>query len=368
MNRMVWAFYYSLICIIVGYGSGCGPPTPPYGSTIIHPPKQEKHADGSVVLFGCKQGFYLVGQPLIKCAGKTWTQKKFRCVGFCPDFRHILNGEVVHVSPSIGKAAARFRCNKEFRLIGTPRLECINGKWNGMLPFCEKLRSCARLRAPANGTLQGTGTSHGAKAKFACLTGFDLFGLPTLTCKNGAWSATVPSCKAYCMKIKDPSNGRKFGTHFSHGRVVSFECKSGYELNGDRKLRCINGRWNSTVPVCKAMLCSKPSIPSNSYIIYPRPNQVNYIHGTNVFLACRDGHYLEGSPIMVCNQTVWIKRKFSCIASCPAFGSIKSGIITHVTLKGGGEVEIKCLTNYTLVGSPKTKLHKWKMEWHSTLV
>ena len=57
--------------------------------------------------------------------------------GFCPDFRHILNGEVVHVSPSIGKAAVRFRCNKEFRLIGTPRLECINGKWNGMLPFCE---------------------------------------------------------------------------------------------------------------------------------------------------------------------------------------------------------------------------------------
>ena len=35
------------------------------------------------------------------------------------------------------------------------------------------------------------------------------------------------------------------------------------------------------------------------------------------------------------------------------FGSIKNGVITHVTLKEGGEVEIKCRTNYTLVGSPK---------------
>ena len=52
------------------------------------------------------------------------------------------------------------------------------------------------------------------------------------------------------MKIRDPSNGRKFGTRFSHGNVVSFECKPGYKLVGNRALKCINGKWNSTVPVC----------------------------------------------------------------------------------------------------------------------
>ena len=62
-----------------------------------------------------------------------------------------------------------------------------------------------------------------------------------------------------------------------------------------------------------AMLCPKPAIPSNSYIIYPRSKQVNYTHGTRVFLACRDGHYLKGSPIMLCNRTVWFKKEFSCI-------------------------------------------------------
>lgn len=55
------------------------------------------------------------------------------------------------------------------------------------------------------------------------------------------------------MKIRDPPNGYVSGTRFSHGRVVSFKCKLGYELVGDRALRCINGRWNSSVPECKGI-------------------------------------------------------------------------------------------------------------------
>jgi len=58
-------------------------------------------------------------------------------------------------------------------------------------------------------------------------------------------------CLAYCTKIRDPPYGRKFGTGSSHGRVVSFECNIGFELVGNRALRCIHGRWNSSVPVCK---------------------------------------------------------------------------------------------------------------------
>lgn len=64
---------------------------------------------------------------------------------------------------------------------------------------------------------------------------------------------------------------------------------------------------------CLAMRCDKPSIPSNSRIIYPRPDQVSYIHGTTVYLACNDGHFLTGSPMMVCNYTTWLKKEFNCV-------------------------------------------------------
>ena len=171
-----------------------------------------------------------------------------------------------------------------------------------------ELPSCVRLQSPANGTLHGNDNSHGAEANFTCFTGFDLFGASALTCNKGVWSSRVPTCKgkrsyfpwpidlfikglfqifstkisgsfiqlmlhlhlraeqvwcsctkalfyvyfsANCMKIMDLPNGHVFGTRFSHGQVVSFNCKYGYELVGDRSLRCINGRWNSSVPQCK---------------------------------------------------------------------------------------------------------------------
>lgn len=57
--------------------------------------------------------------------------------GFCPDLGQISNGQVIETRPNIGQAAVEFRCNEKFRLVGTPSLECVDGRWNGKLPFCE---------------------------------------------------------------------------------------------------------------------------------------------------------------------------------------------------------------------------------------
>ena len=58
-------------------------------------------------------------------------------LGFCPELRNILNGKVSYVNPKVGEAAIEFRCaNNSFRLIGNTRLECIDGRWNGKLPYC----------------------------------------------------------------------------------------------------------------------------------------------------------------------------------------------------------------------------------------
>lgn len=57
--------------------------------------------------------------------------------GFCPELRQISNGQVIETRPNIGQTAVGFRCNGKFRLVGTPRLECIDGRWDGKLPFCE---------------------------------------------------------------------------------------------------------------------------------------------------------------------------------------------------------------------------------------
>ena len=87
-------------------------------------------------------------QQMLKARNKrlsTWIRQLYLLLpyfiffypGFCPEFRHILNGQVLHVSPKFGKAAVEFRCNEKYRLSGKTRLECINGRWNAELPFCE---------------------------------------------------------------------------------------------------------------------------------------------------------------------------------------------------------------------------------------
>ena len=75
------------------------------------------------------------------------------------------------------------------------------------------------------------------------------------------------------------------------------------------------------------MQCVKPSIPSNSRIIYPRTDQVRYTHATTLYLACQQGHLLTGSPIMVCNYTTWLKREFRCIGMFSPMRSHQSYIV-----------------------------------------
>lgn len=65
-----------------------------------------------------------------------WSHDSFFS-GFCPDLRQISNGQVIETRPNIGHSAVEFRCDEKFRLVGRPRLECIDGRWNGNLPFCE---------------------------------------------------------------------------------------------------------------------------------------------------------------------------------------------------------------------------------------
>ena len=53
------------------------------------------------------------------------------------------------------------------------------------------------------------------------------------------------------------------------------------------------------------------------------------------------------------------------IASCPVIASLMNGIITHATLKEGGEVEIKCRPGYTLVGPSRLRCIEGK--WNDSL-
>ncbi|KAH3716251.1 hypothetical protein DPMN_058970 [Dreissena polymorpha] len=64
---------------------------------------------------------------------------------------------------------------------------------------------CGTLSAPKNGEVDlSQGTKYGAKASFACQTGYTLVGLPSPTCTSaGTWSSAAPVCQIGMYHLPD---------------------------------------------------------------------------------------------------------------------------------------------------------------------
>lgn len=58
---------------------------------------------------------------------------------------------------------------------------------------------------------------------------------------------------ATCEDPGVPANGRRIGDRFINGVSVEFTCHENYSLIGSSTIRCLGGRWSSTLPECKGI-------------------------------------------------------------------------------------------------------------------
>ena len=56
---------------------------------------------------------------------------------------------------------------------------------------------------------------------------------------------------ASCNSIESPRNGKVHHNETKHGALVLFSCNYGFKLQGTRQLKCVEGKWNGTSPICK---------------------------------------------------------------------------------------------------------------------
>lgn len=55
-----------------------------------------------------------------------------------------------------------------------------------------------------------------------------------------------------CPVLGTPINGRKYGSEYNKGDMVTFECKPGFILKGSALRKCLeNGAWNGTEAICR---------------------------------------------------------------------------------------------------------------------
>ena len=62
------------------------------------------------------------------------------------------------------------------------------------------------------------------------------------------------SIAASCPDPGVPSHGRRIGSNFGHGGLVTFVCLKDFNLLGSQSMTCHDGKWSSVVPVCKGNL------------------------------------------------------------------------------------------------------------------
>ncbi|CAB4020153.1 Hypothetical predicted protein [Paramuricea clavata] len=286
-----------------------------------------------------------------------WNASEPKCKEMCSDPSNATNARVIGNKFYQAKEV-EFACSDDDILIpeSSRKLTCENGKWNGSLPSCKAL--CPILSQIRNGVINGSGRAHGSSIQFTCNEGYQLTGAASARCNDGQWSETVPHCLAFCNKISKIENGQITGVRFLEGDEISFLCNQNYVLVGEKVLGCTNtGRWNASEPKCKEK-CSDPSKGTNARVIGNK-----FYHGKEVEFICTEDDTLipESSRKLACENGKWNGSLPSCKASCPLLSQIRNGVINGSDRTHGSFIQFTCNGGYqlTLASSARCNDGRW---------
>ncbi|GBL94831.1 Limulus clotting factor C [Araneus ventricosus] len=191
-------------------------------------------------------------------------------------------------------AELKYRCIDGYEVVGSNDLVCtLEGEWSGDPPTC-RIRTttgtrmvCPNPTADPNGDMdyiaandprrRGQGFEAGSEVRFTCKSGYELTGPNPIIClRNGQWNSDPPRCtriarSSTLVMCRDPGSLQNGGVivyyisrsrrlndsdinnarEYPAGTRLSYDCKSGYRLEGQKNLFCRpTGLWEGEKPVC----------------------------------------------------------------------------------------------------------------------
>ncbi|XP_066299942.1 uncharacterized protein, partial [Branchiostoma lanceolatum] len=220
----------------------------------------------------------------------------------CPDIHGIRDGDVDVPRPAPAHSHATFTCHPGLHLVGQHIMTCLTtGRWSSPVPTCETIL-CNPLKPIPNGLVY---LSHdtayvGVQAAFQCNDGFHLIGSAEVTCQqNGQWSSTPPKCQVVtCPSPGLLVNGDVRVPHpITVHSAAAFRCNQGFDLVGLPVITCgEDGRWSGPPPVCTATLCPILNAPVDGEMLPPEEN----IYGSMARFRCRLGFDMVGQETITC--------------------------------------------------------------------
>ncbi|XP_021361821.1 sushi, von Willebrand factor type A, EGF and pentraxin domain-containing protein 1-like isoform X1 [Mizuhopecten yessoensis] len=348
----------------------CSPPVLPQNITVINPPKIAFFT-GSVLLLElqCGEGFNTVATPRIACQDNgTWKQSIPTCQAVrckhqpLPDHSYITGMFVthfpyvltVHIKCEIGyviEGPSQLTCSKQkyswnlvrtrckavvcpkpvakaysyltpikneypygsqisvnciqqYGRIGQGRFQCLSdGRWDGEMPVC-KAPTCSVPDVPVTHVVivhSQTDLSPGGNVTVVCRGSHN--GTSIMQCQqNGTFSGSIPKCKGIKCSLPTLTNNSYIdhgNVSFSYGEVIKVLCKKDFTPKSSDQLTCqLDGSWSGQVPECVPVVCNPPDMPPDKYVILNRRDDMNA--GGTLQVSCISGKELKGPATLTC--------------------------------------------------------------------
>jgi len=228
------------------------------------------------------------------------------CVPAIPD--PPINGNVTCNGDN--NAKCEFACDENFRMLGSPNMECVNGEWTVQpgqpIVLCEPIpKLCSPYHEMiSNGDVACTMENRfRSECTFRCNDDYRLDGEQTVTCIEGhepgtyVWDYDTPTCAAkLCTPHPEEiDNGRVTCTLDNKlGSVCSFQCDTFFKLEGKKQISCVEGAepgtyvWDYEAPTCPPIKCQDLGTLDNGRI---ECTNDNYASATCNFI-CEENHSL----------------------------------------------------------------------------
>ncbi|KYO28265.1 complement receptor type 1-like [Alligator mississippiensis] len=192
---------------------------------------------------------------------------------------------------------------------------------------------------------------------------------------NGIWSGPSPECKVVSCLNPEVQNGKKltgFGPHYTYRDTVTFECDTGYALNGSRLIQCeANSAWSPPVPTCDLRHCGPP--PRVNFTEANGTADKSYPVGTTLVYHCCPGYTVTGGEpqTITCLATAaWSSAPKSCFSKSCEIPVLQNGKIdSKAGVQLGGTANFSCDKGYTLEGpkSVKCVVSGSNVVWHQPI-
>ncbi|KAJ8300265.1 hypothetical protein KUTeg_021784 [Tegillarca granosa] len=315
---------------------------------------------GAKLTYYCNDGYHLSNLEYRTCLPDgTWDGHEPSCekvlCGIPPEVehaRHDGNGESERY-PS-GRQLT-YKCEPGYFREGNARAMCNgDGVWVGLSLTCSA-RNCGFPGEIDNGWRSGYMFEYPHQVSYQCKEGYDMEGDSIRRCEaNGKWSGRLPRCIEFneaveCVHLTAPIHGRLFGSGNAFGTLIRIECDIGFKLVGPEERRCQSDRqWSGRETRCRQIDCGMPEPFYNGYVL-----GLNTSVGAVIFFSCNARTNFEGKSFeATCQENgEWSSPPPTCWAPCPSPPKhIDNGLRIYEGLKHGNRARYQCWNGYQLNG------------------